>query len=318
MTAWDYIVVGGGSTGCVVASRLTEDRRSRVLVLEAGGSDRSLAVFDARRRACPRIVQSTLRLGLQGRARPHTRRARRLHAARQGAGRHQRDQRHVLLARPAGGLRRLGCARLRGLGFRERTPLLQALGEQRERRRRLSRLGWPALGLQHPHPAPAFRRLSPGLRQSGHQARGRYQHAAAGRRRLRARHPAQGAAAQHGARLPQAGDAAPEPAGADSCPHPACAVRRQTRDRGRIHAAGPHRAGGSNARGDRLRRHVCLATAAHALGRGSGGAAYASSIFRWFTTCQAWARTCRIIRALHKPASRACRPTTRSWDPSAG
>ncbi|ODN69467.1 Oxygen-dependent choline dehydrogenase [Methylobrevis pamukkalensis] len=41
---FDYVIVGAGSAGCVLADRLSEDGASRVLVLEYGGSDRSIFI----------------------------------------------------------------------------------------------------------------------------------------------------------------------------------------------------------------------------------------------------------------------------------
>jgi choline dehydrogenase len=40
----DYVIVGAGSAGCVLANRLTEDPSVRVALIEAGGSDRDLNV----------------------------------------------------------------------------------------------------------------------------------------------------------------------------------------------------------------------------------------------------------------------------------
>ena len=41
---FDYIIVGAGSAGCILANRLTEGGEHRVLLLDTGGSDKSIFI----------------------------------------------------------------------------------------------------------------------------------------------------------------------------------------------------------------------------------------------------------------------------------
>ena len=57
MVDFNYVVVGAGTAGCVLASRLSEDPGNRVLVLEYGGHDTN----PRSRRRCPSRSPATPR-----------------------------------------------------------------------------------------------------------------------------------------------------------------------------------------------------------------------------------------------------------------
>ena len=113
---FDYIVVGAGTAGCIMANRLSADPKNRVLILEAGGNDNWIwfhipvgYLFAIGNPRSDWMFKTEAEPGLNGRVAGLS--------PRQGDRRLLRHQRHDLDARTGRRLRSLAPARPHRLGL---------------------------------------------------------------------------------------------------------------------------------------------------------------------------------------------------------
>ena len=206
---YDYVIVGAGSAGCVLAARLSEDPDVTVALLEAGGPDTRPEI--AMPAAFPMLLKSSVDWDLLGEQEPGLG-GRRLYLPRGkvigGSGSinamiYVRGNRADYDEWAAGGAE--------GWSYDEVLPVLQALRGQRARRGRLPRRRRPAVGVRQPRDEPADRDDDRGERRRRPRAQPRLQRRAPGGRRPLPAHAARRTPLLDRRRVPAPGRGAAEP-----------------------------------------------------------------------------------------------------------